>query len=147
MKWIAGALALLTACDPVPKLPVTGDINLLYQRASNGDVHFQLRNQSAKDITFRGVRTKPGEANPWDLVWECKETVNEDGWMPGAFALRDGDFEIIKILSGEQVDLFVGFGFPAFQQQSYKEGLCRLDLYLLDPRTTIYSDAFPYPRS
>ena len=78
---------------------------------------------AAKDITFRGVRTKPREANPWDLVWECKETVNEDGWMPGAFALRDGDFETIKIGSGEQVDLVVGFDSRTFQQELQRGAL------------------------
>lgn len=143
LRWtVIMAATLLAACARSPKLPVTGEVHLRYLRASQGEAYFGLTNQSAQAISFMGVRTR-SEANPWQVMWECKEVPDAPFWETNPYPLRDGSPDAIRVSSGEQMDLVVPFDYETFEYAKYQKGLCRLKLDLVDTREDVQSDAFP----
>jgi hypothetical protein len=120
---IAACAALLCACEPTPKLPLTGNITFQYQRSVKSELHFKLANQTAGHISFRGTRDGSA-ALPWDTLFECKGS--DDFWTEEPYGLVDGERAIVELPPGTQVDLIVDGEFA----QQFAAGRCRLGLRL-----------------
>jgi hypothetical protein len=119
--------ALLAACVPSDKVPVTGHVSLGYERTTDSGVYVKLTNGSARpislqgsfDIWKRGIEIKPGIT-----AIECmtEATFEQE---PLGFA-DPPDF--VSVPSGERVRVIV----PSALPQRFKGHRCQLHLFIGD---------------
>jgi hypothetical protein len=135
ISWIALLDAILTACGPRPGDSV-GAVSLEYVGVSGPSVLFDLKNGSAKKISFRGTYSMLKGADPWDSQIVCR-TPNDTTGYEHPIALQSSIPANIVISPGDQMRLRIGNEIAAGD----KGARCRLRLKLED-RTVLESTEF-----
>lgn len=122
---------MLAACMPSARHPITGEITLEFVRKDTSDIHFKLKNQTSKQVSFRGARDWW-----WDDVWpqaprfECV-MADPDQTYESPYPLVDGpDWKEFVIESGEEIDLVVNNFYLLDSDRRLPTGRCRLVLQL-----------------
>ena len=119
--------ALLVACVPSDKVPVTGHVNLEYGRTTDSDVYVKLTNGSARPISLQGsfdIWKRRIEITPGITAIECmaEATFEQE---PLAFADPP---HFVSVPSGERVRVIV----PSALPQRFKGHRCQLHLFIGD---------------
>lgn len=123
--------ALLVACEPSPKLPITGEVKLEFVRNAAPDIHFKLKNQTSKQISFWGARDWWWEGVfPQVPRFECV-LANPDQIHESPYPLIDGPaWEEFVARSSEEIDIVVSNFYLRDSDRRLPTGRCRLVLHL-----------------
>ena len=125
--WLATLVGVLTACKPVDRVPLSGNINLEYVNTSHSrdGVAFTLANGTNRSIYFRG------DPDPVNVNMQCIKSNTADGFFHG---LSDPppDQSDIEVVPGERLHL----NFYVELQPDFEDPQrhCRLELTLEDGR-------------
>jgi RHS repeat-associated protein len=133
--------AVLAATNSVAQASVdrwdkSGAVSLEYVGVSGPSVLFDLKNGSAKKISFRGTYSMLKGADPWDSQIVCR-TPNDTTGYEHPIALQNSIPASIIISPGDQMRLRIGNEIAAGD----KGARCRLRLKLED-RTVLESTEF-----
>ena len=119
--------ALLVACTPSDKVPVTGHVSLEYERTTDSDVILRLSNGSARPISLQGsfgIWKRGIEITPGITAIEC---MTEAKFEQEPIRFADPP-SFVSAPSGERVRVIVPSGLP----QRFKGRRCQLHLFIGD---------------
>lgn len=129
--FLVAVAALLVACGPSPKLPITGEIKLEFVKKDSSELHFKLKNQTPKRISFSGTNEGRAGAFPQVPRMKCLRP-NSDQMEKDPYPLIDGpQWEDLLIESGEELDVTIGTAFVPETVRDLQGARCRfwLELY------------------
>jgi len=134
--------ALLVACAPPPRLPITGEIKLAFVRKATPDIHFKLQNQTSGRVSFWGARDWWWEdIFPQGPQFECVLADRDETYVT-PYPLIDGPaWEKFALASGEEVEIVVSDFYLGDSDGRLPAGRCKFVLQL-DDGAVVKSEEF-----
>jgi hypothetical protein len=123
--------ALLVACKPSQRLPITGEVKLEFIGRASHDIHFKLKNQTSRQVSFWGARDWWWkDVFPQAPRFECI-LANPDDMHESPYPLIDGPaWRQFVLESSEEIEIVVDDYFLKGRNGLLPTGRCRFLLQL-----------------